>query len=112
MVRATSLMVVLAAVMLIPAAVPAADAVTEIPITIEKSRFQPAEIRVKAGAPFVLLITNKDAKPAEFESKELRVEKVVPAGKTLRVPIRALKPGTYPFVDDFNRQNQGKIVAE
>src|SRR3977135_2922031 len=61
----------------------AAAGALEIPVTIEKNRFQPDEIKVKAGTPFVLVVTNKDANPEEFESKELRIEKVIPGGKTL-----------------------------
>ncbi len=84
----------------------------EISLTIEKGKFQPDEVKVKANTPFVLVITNTGDKAAEFESKDLRTEKVVPAGKTVKVRIRALKPGTYPFVDDFNKQTTGRIVAE
>ena len=84
----------------------------EVPITIENQKFTPAEVKVKAGAPFALVVTNKDAKAAEVESKELRFEKVVPPGKTVNIRVRALKPGTYVFVDDFNKSNQGTIVAE
>jgi plastocyanin len=98
--------------MLAPLTPTAADAPPEIPLTIEKNQFQPADVKVKSGAPFVLVITNRDATAAEFESKELRVEKVIPAGKTVKVRIRALKPGTYPFVDDFHKQTTGRIVAE
>jgi len=90
----------------------AADAPQEIPLTIENNQFQPNEVKVKANTPFVLVIANKSAKAAEFESKDLRVEKVVPAGKTVNVRIRALKPGTYSFLDDFNQQATGRIVAE
>jgi plastocyanin len=90
----------------------AADTPPEVPLTIEKNQFQPADVKVKSGAPFVLVITNKDATAAEFESKELRVEKVVPAGKTVKVRVRALTPGTYPFFDDFHEQTTGRIVAE
>ncbi|PYN38397.1 MAG: hypothetical protein DME01_02475 [Candidatus Rokuibacteriota bacterium] len=90
----------------------AADAPPEIAVTIDKDQFQPSEIKVKANTPFVLVVTNKNAKAAEFESKDLRVEKVVPAGKTVNVRIRALKPGTYPFFDDFNKAAAGRIVAE
>ena len=91
----------------------AADALPEIPITIEKNRFAPEEIKVKAGAPFVLVVTNKDAGPEEFESKELRIEKVVPGGKTLKIRVRALKPGTYPFVGEYHEKTaKGRIVAE
>jgi hypothetical protein len=90
----------------------AADPRPEIALTIEKDQFQPSEIKVKANTPFTLVVTNKNAKAAEFESKDLRVEKVVPAGKTVNVLIRALKPGTYAFFDDFNKAASGRIVAE
>ena len=85
----------------------------EIALTIEKNQFQPAEIKVKAGAPFVLVITNKDATAEEFESKELRIEKVIPAGKTVRVRVPALKAGTYGFVGEYHEKTaKGRIVAE
>ena len=97
--------------LLIVSAAAAAD--LEIPLTIEKNRFQPAEVRVKAGTPFVLVVTNKDATPEEFESKELRIEKVIPGGKTLKIRVRALKPGSYPFVGDFHQATaKGRIIAE
>ena len=68
---------------------------------------------MKAGQPFVLVITNKDATPEEFESKELRVEKVVPGNKTLKVRMGALKPGTYKFFGEYHEATaKGRIVAE
>jgi plastocyanin len=94
-----------------PPVVRAADP-KPIALAIERERFDPAEIKVKAGEPFVLAITNRSAKAAEFESKDLRVEKVVPAGKTVNVKVRALTPGTYQFMDDFNKQTTGRILAE
>src|SRR5262245_56948066 len=85
----------------------------EIPVVIEKNRFQPSEIKVKAGTAFVLVITNKDATPEEFESKELRIEKVIPPGKTLKIRVRALKPGTYQFVGEYHETTaKGRIIAE
>jgi plastocyanin domain-containing protein len=105
-----SIAALLAAVLLIAGAAVAAD--NEVPLTIEKGQFQPSEVKVKANTPFVLVITNKNPKAAEFESKDLRVEKVVPAGKTVNVRIRALKPGSYAFFDDFNQQTTGRVVAE
>ncbi|HEY7649369.1 MAG TPA: cupredoxin domain-containing protein [Methylomirabilota bacterium] len=105
------ILVAIAGALLAPQPALSADP-PEIPLTIEKAQFQPAEVRVKSGTPFVLVITNKDAAAAEFESKELRVEKVVPAGKTVKVRIRALKPGSYPFFNEFHQQTTGKIVAE
>ncbi len=99
------------AVLVAPTAILAAD--PEVSLTIEKNRFQPEEVRVKAGAPFVLVITNKDAALEEFESHDLRIEKVIPAGKTVRVRIPALKAGAYSFVGEYHDQTaKGKILAE
>jgi plastocyanin len=93
--------------------VAAADAPQEIAVTIEKNRFSPEEVKVKAGTPFVLVITNKDAAPEEFESKALRIEKVIPAGKTVKVNVRALKAGAYDFVGEYHEKTaKGRIVAE
>jgi plastocyanin len=91
----------------------AAESPKEIPLTIEGHRFTPAEITVAAGAPVVLVISNKDKAAEEFESRDLRIEKIVPAGKTVRVRIPALKKGTYAFFGDFHPKTaQGRIVAE
>jgi plastocyanin len=90
-----------------------ADPPPEIALKIEQNRFTPEEIRVKAGAPFVLVITNTDRAAEEFESKELRIEKVIPAGKTVRLRMPALKPGSYPFVGEYHAPTaRGRIVAE
>lgn len=102
----------IAVVVSYPAAALAAD-LPEVALTLEKHRFEREEIRVKAGKPFWLVVTNKDATPEEVEGKELRVEKVVPGGKTVRILIRALKPGTYPFVGEYHESTaKGRIVAE
>jgi plastocyanin len=108
---ALAILAVLATAMM-TTAVHAADP-KEIPITIENNKFSPEEIKVKAGEPFVLVVTNKDKSPEEFESKELRIEKVVPGGKTMKIRVRALKPGTYPFVGEYHEKTaKGRIVAE
>ena len=105
-------LVALAAALLVTAAVHAAEP-KEIPVTIENNKFSPDEIRVKANEPFVLVVTNKDKTAEEFESKVLKIEKVVPPGQTLKIRVRALKPGTYPFVGDFHQATaKGRIIAE
>src|SRR5262245_6512550 len=105
---------VLGVVALIVGSVGIAPAQTaEVPLTIEKNRFAPEEIRVKAGTPFVLVISNKDGAPEEFESRDLRIEKVIPAGKTVRLKMPALKAGTYSFVGEYHEKTaKGKIIAE
>lgn len=107
------LAVALGALADLPPGAAAADKPAEVALTAANQKFEPAEVRVKAGQPFVLIVTNNDPKKAiEVENKDLRIEKVVPAGKTVNIRVRALKPGTYVFVDDFNPAAQVKVVAE
>jgi plastocyanin len=90
-----------------------APALPELALAIEQHRFSPEELRVKAGQAFVLVITNEDATAEEFESKDLRVEKVIPGNKTLKLRMRGLKAGTYQFVGEYHEATaKGRIVAE
>ena len=91
----------------------AAAADTEVQLVLEKNRWQPDVIKVKAGVPFVLVITNKDKGPEEFDMLTPRIEKVIPAGKTVRLKMPALKPGKYPFVGEYHSETaKATIVAE
>ena len=93
--------------------VSAADTPPELALTLDQHRFSPEELRIKANAPFVLVITNKDKEDEEFEMSSLRIEKIIPGGKTLQLRMPALKPGTYQFIGDFHEKAaKGRIVAE
>lgn len=81
-------------------------------LTIRDGSFEPSTLTVKAGTKFKLTVTNATGKPAEFESAELNREKVIPAGSSGSLYIGPLEPGTYPFFDDFNQSNRGRIVAK
>jgi cupredoxin-like protein len=110
--RCVALVAALAVVLGVAAPVLAADP-SEIPLVIEKNRFEPDVIKVKAGAPFVLVITNKDKGPEELDMLSPRIEKVIPAGKTVRLKMPALKPGKYPFVGEYHSETaKATIVAE
>lgn len=105
--------IALAALLFTEVVTRADEPANEVSLTIENNRFYPEEIKVKAGTPFVLIITNKDQSAEEFESLELRIEKIIPAGKTLRLRMPALKPGTYRVFGDFHEKTaKGRIVAE
>ena len=91
----------------------AADTPPEFALTLDQHHFSPAELRVKANTPYILLITNEDKEDEEFEMSSLRIEKIVPGGKTLQLKMPALKPGTYKFVGEFHEKTaRGHIVAE
>jgi heme/copper-type cytochrome/quinol oxidase subunit 2 len=89
-----------------------AQQATEIQLTYSKGQFQPSELRAPADKPITLRVRNLDAKAMEFESKSLRVEKVVAANSEGIVNVRALKPGRYEFYDDFNEKARGALTVQ
>ena len=81
-------------------------------IKLADARFDPAEVVVPVNTPFKVRVTNADTAAIEFESFELRRERVVRPGETITVFMPPLAPGTYPFFDDFHRDTPaGAIVA-
>jgi len=75
--------------------------------------FDPATIEVAAGKKFTIELTNAGSGPMEFESKDLKQEKVLAKGAKSSIVINALKPGTYTFFDEHKPDApKGKIVAK
>lgn len=84
-------------------------------LTIENHAFTPKEIKIPAGKKIKLLVVNKDASPAEFESKSLSREKVIPGKTTAIINLGPLKPGKYGFVEEYHETAsaaQGTIIVE
>jgi len=82
-------------------------------LSIKDHRFQPTEPRAPAGKPITIEIRNLDPTPAEFESKTLRVEKVVAGGGAITVQIRPLAAGRYRFFDDYHEDTtEGFLVVQ
>jgi len=81
-------------------------------LEIKDHQFHPTEIEIPAGQKIALIVKNNDTTPEEFESTELRREKVVPGGDQITVYIGPLKPGKYEFFGDFNPKTaRGHIIA-
>jgi heme/copper-type cytochrome/quinol oxidase subunit 2 len=80
-------------------------------LSIRDDQFVPSELEVPAGQKIELHVTNQRASASEFESADLRREKIVPAGEQVTVYVGPLRPGTYEFFDDFNPKNRGHLVA-
>jgi hypothetical protein len=82
-------------------------------LIVKDHKFQPTEIEIPADKKITLIVKNQDPTPEEFESIELRREKVVPGGEQITVYIGPLKPGRYEFFGDFNPATaRGHIVAK
>jgi hypothetical protein len=76
-------------------------------------RFEPAVLEVPAGKRFRVEIDNQNTKAIEFESKDLKQEKVIAPGTKGTVTINGLKAGEYKYFDEFNEATgRGSIVAK
>ena len=85
----------------------------EIPLVIKDHRFEPATVKVPANTKVMLMVENRDPTPEEFESHDLHREKVIAGGKTAKIAVGPLKPGTYKFVGEFHEDTaQGAVVVE
>ncbi len=104
---------VVTAMVLLPQTNKSADADTVFEIKAVGGRFNPAQLEVAPNQPFKVRVTSAEKTPIEFESFELRRERVVRPGETITVNMPGLSPGTYNFFDDFHRETpQGAIVVK
>lgn len=92
-----------------------ADDLQTFRIEIKDGVITPKQTEVPANKDFKLEVANTGSIPAEFESKQLRQEKVLAPGKSVTITIRGIDPGEYQFVDEFHENDaagQGVIVAK
>ena len=90
-----------------------AQTATEIQLSYKDKKFEPAEINAPANSPVVIKLKNLDAKAMEFESKTLKVEKVVAGSSDATINVRAQKPGRYEFFDEYNEKTaRGALVVK
>ena len=84
-----------------------------IKLVARDGKWFPAVLEVPANTRFRLEITNQNAGPEEFESKELHKELVLAPGVTRVLVFAPMKPGTYPFFGEFHPETaRGRIVAK
>ena len=109
--RALACLLLAAIVLLVPSA--ASRAEDTVTITIKDHKFSPAEVKVPAGQRVILTVVNDDPTPEEFESKLMKVEKVIPGKSKAKIRIGPFEKGRYPFIGEFNRATaNGVLIAE
>jgi uncharacterized cupredoxin-like copper-binding protein len=85
----------------------------QIELTLDEHEFDPAEIHVPAGKPVQIVMKNEDGTPEEFDSHDLKTEKVVAGHAAGIIRLRPLAKGDYHFMGEYHSDTaQGVIVAE
>lgn len=103
----------LATVAAFMALAPVAQAADDFTLTIKDHKFSPAELKVPANKRVTITVVNDDITPEEFESNELKVEKIIPGNSKAVVRIGPLKPGRYGFFGEFHEDTaKGVVIAE
>ena len=109
-----ALLIGLAAAIALTAAAPScANDLPSYSLVIRNGYFVPATMEVPANTKFRLLIKNEGPGAEEFESIELRKEKVLAPGASSFLIFQPMKPGSYKFFGDFHPDTaQGRFVAK
>lgn len=87
-----------------------AEDVIEIEIRIENHIFYPAEIEAPSGKKIKLVIHNMDNTIEEFESHDLKREKIVPSHDKINIILAPLTPGKYEFFGDFHQDTAKGVI--
>ena len=85
-----------------------------VTVTLRDHRFEPMQIEVPANQEIKLVVINADTTPEEFESHDLKIERVIAGKATAEFKLRPLKAGKrYKFFGEFHEATaQGVIVAK
>lgn len=82
-------------------------------LVIKDHLFEPKELIIPEGIKVKLIIKNEDLTVEEFESFDLKREKIIPGNTEVTVSIGPLKKGIYKFFGEFNPKTaQGTIIVE
>jgi hypothetical protein len=102
---------VAAAVVAMPAS--AAEDMPTFSIEFKDGTIAPVRLEVPANRPFKIELHNTGDTPAEFESTELHLEKVLAPQSSSSLVIRRLSGGEHKFFDDFHPEApQAVLIAK
>lgn len=87
---------------LIAASPAMADDTPTYTITFKDGSFEPKALDIPADTRVKLEIVNAEDKPIEFESNDMKAEKIIRSGKTRSIKVGPLAAGTYTYFNEFN----------
>lgn len=82
-------------------------------LNLKDHRFTPDSLEVPANAKVRLVVKNEDPTAEEFDSHDLKREKVIAGGSEATILIGPLAPGRYSFMGEYHDATaQGVVVAK
>lgn len=93
-------------------AVMAESEVVEVQLYLKDHQFNPSVIELPANRKIIIILHNQDPTIEEFESLDLKREKIVLGNSFIKIILAPLKPGEYRFFGEFHEETaQGKIIV-
>ena len=90
-----------------------ADDVIKVDLYIKDHKFVPDIVELPTDKKICLIVHNDDPTIEEFESSDLKREKIVLGNSTVNILLAPLSPGEYRFFGDFHQETaQGKIIVK
>ena len=82
-------------------------------LVLKDHQFSPPTITVPANTRVQIIVENQDGTPDEFDSGDLRVEKLIAPRSRVTINLGPLKPGRYAFEGEFHAKTAiGVLIAE
>lgn len=87
--------------------------IKEYKIVIKDHKFIPHNLDIPVNEKVKLVVENQDKTIEEFESHDLKREKIIGGGKSVNIYIGPLETGVYKYFGEFNAKTaQGTITVE
>ncbi len=87
--------------------------IIEVNLYIKDHKFIPEILELPTGKKIRITVYNQDSTIEEFESIDLKREKIVLGKSKACVILAPLKPGEYKFFGEFHEDTaQGKIIVK
>lgn len=84
----------------------------EFTIVLKNHMFSPDVLLLPVNTPAKITVKNEDPTPAEFESHDLKREKIIKGNSSAVIMIPGLQVGEYKFFDEFNEKTaHGKVIV-
>ncbi len=92
---------------------PVLAAETAFTLRIKDHKLIPEKLTFPKGERIELTVINEGPGTEEIESNTMRIEKIIPEGKSVTLKIGPLKPGTYEIFGEFHMATcTGTVVVE
>lgn len=86
--------------------------IVEVEISIRNHKFHPDVIEVPEGRKIRITLNNLDSTIEEFDSVDLKREKIILGNSSAHIILAPLKPGRYYYVGEFHSETaKGCIVV-